>query len=275
MVQGIGCILEIPVIRCKKSARKDGKADVNIAVVDDSEWERAQLTDLLKQYAAQRGKELRIDAFQNARSFLAAYHPYRYTVIFMDIYMEEMDGIHAAQEIRQTDGETLLIFLTSSDAHMPQAFRYHAYDYLLKPPSVERIFAVMDEIFRKQVGPVSQLRFKFDGNDCSLPYTEIVSVLSDGHNTQITDRAGRVFTPRITFESVRTALSADGRFLLILRGVLVNMAYVVDFENGYCRLENGVCLPINVRNRSKIEQVWRNYVFCKIRERCAEGRPQT
>lgn len=248
---------------------------MNIAIVDDVERERLQLAELLKQYAAQSGRELRVEQFPNARAFLAAYHPYRYTAIFMDIYMEGIDGIYAAQEVRKLDDETLLIFLTSSGAHMPQAFRCHAYEYLLKPPSAERIFALMDEIFRKRIGAAAQLSFKCDGADCSLPYADIVSVLSDGHNTKITDRAGRIFTPRITFESVRTALSGDGRFLLILRGVLVNMAYVVDFENGYCRLEGGSCLPINVRNRSKIEQVWRNYVFCKIRERCFTGRAQT
>lgn len=245
---------------------------MNIAIVDDVQNEQVQLSALLRRYAACRGVSLSVACFSDAERFLADFQPYRYTAVFMDIYLAGASGLAAAGQMRQRDDETLLIFLTSSSEHMPEAFRFHAYDYILKPAEESRVFALMDDIFRKKGDATAYLSFRFGGQDRRLPYSDVVSVLSDGHNTQITDRRGTVYTPRMTFESIRQTLSSDSRFLLVLRGVLVNLDFVVDFEDGVCHLENGERLPINLRNRSKIEQIWQNYVIAQLRKRCADGR---
>ena len=69
----------------------------------------------------------------------------------------------------------------------------------------------------------------------------------------------------MTFSSIKDKLDEVNHFLQLLRGLLVNMDYITDFDNETCRLKGNISLPINVRNAKKIEQVWHNYMFNKIR----------
>ena len=62
-----------------------------------------------------------------------------YDIIFMDIFMDGMDGVETAEQIRKFDSHVILIFLTSSQDHMKNAFSCHAFDYVEKPVDLEQI----------------------------------------------------------------------------------------------------------------------------------------
>ena len=50
--------------------------------------------------------------------------------------MEGMTGMEATESIRAMDSDTLIVFLTASEEHMPDAFRFHAYDYISKAKQI-------------------------------------------------------------------------------------------------------------------------------------------
>lgn len=126
---------------------------MNIAIVDDAKEEIDNLKSILMDYASIHQLDIKLHCFSSAEKLLADYRPFQYTVIFMDIYMENMTGIQAAEHIRSVDSETLLIFLTTSTEHMPDAFRCHAFDYIPKSTGQEHIFRVMDDILKKSRYP--------------------------------------------------------------------------------------------------------------------------
>ena len=243
---------------------------MNLALVDDNRAERDGLRDILRAYGAANRLELGIDVFPSAEALLADYRPFRYTVIFLDIYMDGMSGVEAARRIRALDDDVLLVFLTTSGEHMPEAFRVHAYDYIQKPADAGRLYRALDDILKRHTTDSVKLTFTSGRTEVGLPYEEIAAVCSAGHYLEITDRKGAVYKARMTFSSARELLDRDGRFLQILRGILVNMDCIQDFVGGVCRLKGGLQLPINVRNRKKIEQTWQNYVFSRIRTEALE-----
>lgn len=243
---------------------------MNIAVVDDVKRERDCLCDILRDYAAAAGVVLELRCFSRAEELLADYRPLMYTVIFMDIFMDGMSGVDAAEQIRISDSDTLLIFFTTSDEYMSRAFMIHAFDYIRKPFDAERIFRVMDDILKRRTAEVKRFAFSSDRRDYLIPYAEIVAVRTSDHYLEITTADGMTYRTRMTFAAAAAQLSEDRRFLPILRGVLVNMDYIRSFGGGACHLEGDIHLPINVRNSRKIEQMWRNYVFAKIRNEAME-----
>ena len=238
---------------------------MNLALVDDMPLEIERIRFFLQKYAAANGLQLDIDCFSSAEELLSGYHPFQYTAIFMDIYLEGMSGVAAAGEIRAMDHDVLLIFLTSSAEHMPDAFRYHAYDYIQKPAEADRLFMVMDDILKKHADRVSALSFSSDRTHYCIPCSDIAALRSVDHYLEILDKNNVVYKTRMTFSSAASLLSEDSRFLLILRGVLVNMDYILSLEDGICHLPHNRLLPVNVRNRKKIEQTWKNYIFAKDR----------
>ena len=240
---------------------------MNIAVTDDLPHEREKITRILSEYAATNHIEISVSEYGCGEDFLSGYRPLLYSAVFLDIYMEGMTGIETAQKIRETDKDTIIIFLTTSEDHMPDAFRLHAYEYIVKPVRKEDLFPVMDDILKKTT-PLRSPAFSFptqDG-DAGVFYDDLVYVGTDAHNyLQILDRKEQVFLTRMTFTAASDILMKDKRFLLIRRGVIVNMAYIKSFDDRLLKLTVGSPVPINPRNRKKLEQIWDNFLVDRMR----------
>ncbi len=240
---------------------------MNIAVTDDIPEERDKITRIITEYAASNHMELTISGFGTATELLEDYRPLRYSAVFLDIYMDGMSGIEAAQSIRETDRDTIIVFLTTSEDHMPDAFRLHAYEYIVKPVRRENLFPVMDDIFKKTT-PVKSPLFSFPGpqGETGVFYDELVIVATDAHNYLVVlNKEGREFQTRMTFASAGDRLLKDKRFLLVRRGVIVNMAYIRRFDDALLHLTVGNSVPISPRNRKKLEEIWDNYLLDRMR----------
>lgn len=247
------------------SLRKDEGMKMNIAIIDDLQEEIDKLKEILIKYSSENNIKFNMDFFLSAEDFFKNYHPCKYSVIFMDIYMDNMTGMEAAEKIYSDNVETKIIFLTTSTDHMPDAFRCHAYDYVLKPATRERIFKIFDDIITTNAGSDKILTLVSDRENITLPYSDIVSIKSSNHNIEVTTNSGKVYITRQTFSSIEKKLIHDSRFLLIIRGVIVNMDYIIRFSNHSCSLKDGSTLPVNSRKFKSLEKIWANYMFSRIR----------
>ena len=252
-----------------------GRNDLQIAIVEDQPTERGQLKSILQEYSSVNRLDLGISCFSCAEDLVDGYKPMLYAAIFLDIYMKGMSGIEAARIIRTLDSHVLIVFLTGSPDFMPDAFSLHAFDYISKPADTSKIFRVMDDILQKQNTAASVPRFVFSLNrqDQYLPFSEIAAVSADGNYLEIMDRNQNCYRPRMTFAAAQEQLSEDSRFLLILRGVLVNMDAIIAFDKTFCLLEGNLRFPINLRNSRQLMQIWQNYTFQKIRLEAEQRNP--
>lgn len=245
---------------------------MNIALVDDIMGDREVIAGILREYALNNNVGISTVCFSSGEDFIKNYRPYLYNVIFMDIYMAGIDGINAVEKIRRADSEAIIIFMTTSKSHYIDAFRFHAYEYIIKPAEKDRVFCIMDDILKLCRDNGRTLSFTYNREEIKINCRNIVSVISNGHYTEITDIHGEVYMPRVPFKNVSDVLEEDRSFLILNRGVLVNMDYITNFTGGICYITGNRQFPVNIRNQKKIEQVWRNYTFDQIRMECAEGR---
>lgn len=246
---------------------------MNIAITDDLPKEREKIRHILSEYAASAHIELSVSEYGSAEEFMEDYRPLRYSAVFLDIYMEGMSGIETAQKIRETDKDTIIVFLTTSEDHMQDAFRLHAYEYILKPVQRENLFPMMDDIL-KRTTPVSSPSFSFisQEGEAGVLYDELVMIGTDTHNYLVVlDKNGHRFLTRMTFAAASAVLLKDKRFLLIRRGVIINMAYIQSFEDDLLHLTVGKPVPISPRNRKKLEQIWDNYLMDRMRFELQRG----
>lgn len=237
---------------------------VNIAVVDDLPEERERVRVCLENYKKNSKIAINTEFFGNAEDFLKDYRPYKYTLIFMDIYMGQCDGITAAKYVREHDTDVIIIFLTTSRDHMPEAFSIHAYDYLAKPVDESRIHRLMDGIMEKYSKALRELEIPCDGKKRTVKYSDIILICAEGHSVKIHDRKENVYITHRRFFSIEKDLENDRSFLKINRGIIVNMDNIADISAGECRLSDGSTIPISIRSKKQIEQTYANYMFSKI-----------
>lgn len=247
---------------------------MNIALTDDLPEERIKIQKLVKDYAAAKHIHIDVSLFGSAEELLRDYRPYRYTAIFLDIFMDGMNGIEAARKIREVDLNALIVFLTSSNEHMRDGWRLHVFEYVEKPVSEDRLFPVLDDI-RARITRADGPRFSFlsQGAEQSVPYDKLVMVGTDAHNyLEVTDHSGETMQTRMTFAEASEILLKDKRFLQVRRGVIVNMAFIQCFDDSLCFLSVGSPVPITSRNRNKLEKSWNNYLMDGMQEDYSRGR---
>ena len=238
---------------------------MNIAIVDDDLKDIEQLEGLLRNYASLHQTEITVESYQEAESFLSSYAQFKYTLIFLDIYMIGSNGVDTAGKIREVDPDAMIIFQTTSADHMSSAFSLHAFDYVLKPVEKDRLFRLMDDVTRQVTREGKTFQFLDQKCECRIRFSDIIGIRSNGHYLHITDKDMNEYKSRMTFSEAEAALSSDGRFLLINRGTLVNMDYITNFGNGVCVINDMVHLPYNVKKHKLLEQTFQNYMFSKVR----------
>lgn len=242
---------------------------MKIALIDDEQEYLDEMAGLVSDFSMQHCCQIETVPFLNGEAFLEAFEDGGFSAVFMDIYMDGMDGVAAAMKMRGIDSRCVLVFLTSSTDFMPDAFSCHAFEYITKPFSPQRIFQVLTDILEVLPPPQKYIEVVSDRKTVRIFLDEITSVITDAHYLDIALTDGETLHCRMTMPEFVELTDGDSRFLLVNKGISVNAEYILEFENNCCVMENGAKIPIRVRGRLEIEQAARDYHFGKIRERQA------
>ena len=118
-----------------------------LLIADDEMIERAVLYKTLKENL---GEQCEIFQAENGREALRIYEEEKIQIAILDIEMPGINGIGAAEKIRETDKDCCIIFLTAFDefAYAKKAITVRALDYLLKPYNDEELILVVEEAMR-------------------------------------------------------------------------------------------------------------------------------
>lgn len=127
-----------------------------LLVADDEMIERAALCKTLQKLVGDRC-ELFLAA--NGREAIRIHQEKKIQIAILDIEMPGINGIQAAEEIRKTDRDCCIIFLTAFDefAYAKKAITVRALDYLLKPYQEKELLMVLEEAMRQWSGEDRQV----------------------------------------------------------------------------------------------------------------------
>lgn len=107
--------------------------------------------DLLLRCISESGIPAECKVFSTGDELAKAFLPGRYDLIFLDIYMDEVQqGITAAAKIRETDTAVTLAFTTTSKEHALESYRLKACAYLEKPVRPADVREVLEQALNKR-----------------------------------------------------------------------------------------------------------------------------
>ena len=118
---------------------------IRIAVCDDSPDFLRRAAALVDRWVVESGMPAQVFRFDCGDALLAADAAARMDIIFLDILMPLQNGIDTARELRRTDHDARIIFLTSSPEFALDSYEVKAQGYLLKPVTYEKMKETLDE----------------------------------------------------------------------------------------------------------------------------------
>lgn len=103
-----------------------------IAIVEDEPAVAQQIEQYTKKYLTEHNIQGETACFADGMALAEGYRPL-WDIIFLDIEMPQLDGMSAAQYIRQKDPTVILIFITNMARYAIKGYEVGALDFVLKP----------------------------------------------------------------------------------------------------------------------------------------------
>ena len=102
---------------------------IQIAIVEDEEIYVKQLTEYIRKYQTERGRSIKVTVFGDGEDITENYRG-GFDIILMDIQMRFMDGMTAAEKIRQMDQKVIIMFITNMIQYAVRGYEVDAMDYV-------------------------------------------------------------------------------------------------------------------------------------------------
>lgn len=201
---------------------------LHIAIVEDDPRNQRELLAAVERYARENGEPFRTSVFSDGDEILEGYAA-NYDIILLDIQMRRMDGMRAAERIRELDTDVILIFVTQMVNFAVRGYAVNAMDFLVKPisyPSLEHVFRRAVALRKKRTQyiavPTGKGLLRLDAE--KIHYFESYS-----HRIIVHAEDGREYTLRETMRKMEETFGPYG-FFRCNNCFLVNLNFVESVE---------------------------------------------
>ena len=226
---------------------------MRIAICDDIKEFREQIKSSINSYNAM----FEIVEYSNGSQLVQSKE--QYDLIFLDIEMPEMDGMTVARKLREQKNEVPIVFLTSHEELVYNAFEVKAFRFLRKPVDRKELSrtlqALEQEITRTEMIMITQ-----KGKLREIPLRTVLYLEAYGDGTYIYDIFGNVYESLEQLKVWESKLQ-DKYFYRIHKSLIVALEHVKGVENDIVKLgEKEVSLKIARRSVGEFKKSYLEYI---------------
>ena len=236
---------------------KNKRKVFTIAVCDDEEIYREQIKkECFGFFQNQWGTDMdlpEIVCFSSAMELTASRR--EFDLLFLDIEMPGQDGIRVKDSFEQQKKKTRIIFMTSHEERVLEAFGENVVSFLVKPVDSARLWKVLEKTIPDIRGQVLEL--EDGGSTFLIPIKQIRYIMGEDKYTRAVMENGNYFVRRTMKFWEETLPQED--FARIHKSYLVNLEY---FEkNGdEVVLEKGKKVKMSRKNKVEIMEKYKDFL---------------
>ncbi len=192
-----------------------------------------------------------VSSFPNGRALLERAGSF--DAIFLDVRMEQPDGMETARLLRRRGDRSLLIFVTVLKECVFDSFQVDAFDYLLKPMDGARFRQTMGRVLCSLEQRTAKDLVIQRGTGCEVvPLSDIVYCEVLGRKIYLHKNDGAVIDYYHKLADLERHV--DGRFFKCHRSYLVNLDYVCGCQDGQVLLSQGERIPASRLRERELTQ---------------------
>ena len=118
---------------------------IKVAILDDNLMQVEEITNLCKLYFETNNKSCHIKKYTSPSLFIKdQFHDL--DLVLLDIEMPIINGIEIAKQIRKLNKNCFICFITNYNDYIFQSYDVHAFDFIMKPLTIEKITKLLDDV---------------------------------------------------------------------------------------------------------------------------------
>jgi len=236
-------------------------------IIDDEAHVRESLADMLKRHCPNAKVVGRAEGVKSGLKAIQTHHP---DLVLLDIKMKDGTGFDLLEQIENIDFK--IIFITAYDQYAIKAFKFSAFDYLLKPvesvdlkEAIDRADKISQQEVNTQLNTLANNLLTDDQSKKKIilktfdnihlgKVRDIVYAESDGSYSTIYLASGENVIVSNTLKHYHEMLGNFG-FYRVHKSYLINLEHIRRFEKaegGYVILEGDAKVPVASRKREEL-----------------------
>ena len=205
---------------------------MDIAIADDEKPIRDHICNLIEKQKT----ECRLSAYANGEELISSEQ--RFDIVFLDIHMEEMNGIETARKLREKWEDVVIIFITGLKEYVFEALDLYAFHYLLKPLDEQKFAEVLEKAVAEVIKNSKRKWLFIKTRNLTLDQSDILYIESKAKKVEIhtigTKRSIEIYG---SMDNLESQLGDD--FYRCHRAFIVNMLYITEYDRESITLTNG------------------------------------
>lgn len=205
--------------------------------------------------------ELDYDIFVNGEELVSSYENgvADYDAIFLDMELGGIDGIQAANRIREKDTDVIIVFITNYMKYMQQSFECCPFRFLIKPIDIGEFRKVFDAVCAKLSDEPKVLVFQENKKRTRIYCSDIIFFESSSHWMLIYTRDGNIHKVRKTMNELFQIVPSN-EFVTVHRSFAVNLEHIYQISqtdvvmHGY-----GSPIPVSKKHKKALTEAFLNY----------------
>lgn len=234
---------------------------MRISICDDEQVFLDETHTLLLKCASLNNLSIDVNIFSNGDDLLT-YHKNNYSdLIILDVIMPFFNGIDTAKELRVSNPQIPIIFLTSTRDFAVESYDVEAYHYLLKPVNENKFFSVLDSFLSVFTKPANTFMAHTAEGFCKINIEDVSYLEAQNKQVIVYLFNGTSISIRELFSRCEEVFSPDKGFFKCHRSYIVNLSCIEQFTKTQVCLFNHVNIPISRNRYIAFKETYFNHMF--------------
>lgn len=242
---------------------------MRIAIVDDLAADQEGLARSIALWAKDHSIPLVPDPalFASGEALLEKFSPGQYDIIFLDIYMDGMDGMETARRIRAVDTDCRLVFITTTAEFAVESYEVGTSWYLVKPYTQEKLSQALERCGASFLEQGQSLWVPGKNRSERLLLHRIAWSEYGNRKICIHFKDGSQTLVRLRQMEFASMLADYPYFCDCMKGILVNFEAVDKLLDHCFLLEDGTKLPISRLKYREVRERFLEFSYNQTREK--------
>lgn len=209
----------------------------NIAIVNDNQIIREMIASTVSQTMFESSVEWKLFQYDSSESFLEDPVQHTFHLFLLDIEMPGMNGIELAKHISQRFNDAVIIFITSYEGHMKNAFGVNVHRYIMKSEFDRELPSEIRKIVNRFTKKDAK-KFKTPNGTVHVSLENIVYIELVERNPHLMTVSGE--TIKLSASSLKSIYLDIGSnsFIQINNQTIIHMKYIYKLTHRTLKLLN-------------------------------------